>query len=169
MMSLPSNPNIMPSKSDRSSGFSGLPTVFCSWIWLLVTQDCPVCGNSSSCTLVNVCCILIKSFIHMRTHTSTRNFFKNWQPPQKGSSCNCQAWSKGTTGGKALVLLHHFSYVHPRQPGRIVKNRDPKSQTDWARIPALFLLYPCDPVHASVSSPAKRPSTVPPSWGCCEE
>ena len=85
-------------------------------------------------------CFNKKFYTHAYTPKYTQFFLKIGSLHKKEVVATGQAWSTGTTGGKGLVLLHHFSYVHHRQPGRIVKNRDPKSQTDWVRIPAPLLL-----------------------------
>lgn len=90
--------NLMPSKNDRSFCFSGLAIVFCFLIWVLGCTGFSVYRKSSSCTLVNVYCISMKSFTH--THTlvptisKTKTKTKTYQLSQKGSRCDCQACVK---------------------------------------------------------------------------
>lgn len=165
----------MPSKNDRSFCFSGLAIVFCFLIWVLGCTGFSVYRKSSSCTLVNVYCISMKSFTHMHTLvptiSKTKTKTKTYQLAQKGSHCDCQACVKCVESISSHSPLPLCPLEAERHDGR---EQWSKSQTAWAWILASILLALWSCVSGLISPylsflTCKMAITVLPSWGCCEE
>ena len=133
---------------------------------MLVTWDCPVCVNSSSCILVNVCKkFYTHAYTYKYTHTPIGSFHKKKvvatarhgprTPREK------KAWFSLTTSVTAIVhrTVKHRDPKSPRIPGSNPSSRFSSRviscKLPWPRLPLGDQQYgpPGDAVRTKVVSP----------------